>query len=90
MILIEGHRKRRVCRKNKLGVPLSPVPVMVRQKVRKGRRHNKNVSLYASDVNGSGYGSLVYSHCLEMGGSEGEVGEGTHSYSGLETRTVRG
>ena len=40
------------------------------------------VSLYASDVNWSGYGSLVNRHCLEiLGGSEGEVGRCTHSYS---------
>ena len=25
-----------------------------------------DVSLYASDINGCGYGSLVYSHCLEV------------------------
>ena len=31
MILIKGYRKGGVCRKDKLGVTLSPVPMIVRQ-----------------------------------------------------------
>jgi hypothetical protein len=74
MILIKGDGKGRVCRKNKLGVTLSPVPMMVRQEMREGVKRKYQASLYASDVDRSRYGSLVYSHFLEIGWGIGERG----------------
>ena len=82
MVLIKGDRKRRVCRKDELGVSLPPVPMIGGEMGNEGRATRNDASLYASDVNRSRYGSLVKGHCLEiLGGSEGEVGVRTHSYS---------
>ena len=80
MVLIKGDRKGGVCRKNEFGVTLPPVSIVTSNEGRTTIRE-KDVSLYASDVNWSRYGSLVNRHCLEMGGSEEGVGGCTHSYS---------
>ena len=64
MVLVKSNRKGGVCGKDELGVTLSPVP-MRDEKIL--CEDENNVSLYAGDVDGCRYGSLVQSHFLESG-----------------------